>query len=785
MNHKNPQPARTEAPPARWRRVVASVTLLTQLWSSTLAAAASWPPPEPIRDQLRQSLRLVDALERSIPKPTLDMMELAFEFEFDVQAAIDFVLDQYAFVPYPGVLRGPDGALVTGSGNSWDLSLLLASLIKSIGGDAQVVGGTIAAADAERLLDRVFVPLGRDNEPVSMAPLLAAVRASAPELLQGLEKRLEQSDDPALRVELQRRTSRLAGQIQSQLAAANIKLDDASDASALIEQLQRDYAFVRWRSGPGQVWQEVHPAFGRLAAPKAEPQRYLAAEVPEDLLHRVAVRLSIERLRADGSGRYERVAIMNEFERPTAQLFKNQLTLGVGPLGGNPEQGQVFAAPLLNGRSPAGAQAFSALGLTASASDAASAAGKLFATVGEGMAGVAGQLGGLGTKPEPANKMMPRLTGVLLEARIIAPDGSERNVERRLADLRDRSDAPFPDAASVHVIFDFDIGGNHPQALVHEQLAQQRNSLEASLPLLAWARGTLDLEQLRRIPEFRNLQEPDWLEFERYADAMLPERDANRSAYRSGPMIVTRRTGFDAGAEVQVLADILHNPVTVLERNANGAVRVSAAAAVEQGVRETLLESAMMGKPDGWSGRSPVQVIFDLEALEQHSAARNWSKQARDRAAQDLEQGYVLAAANDTVPHWWRVHRQTGETLGMGALGGQEIAEYIVMVLSAGLASYFFYRSVQSCDKTYSDNPAMADCCIVGNLAMTYGSAGMGAATGGLPTGEAAAWAAHPFAASVGYIMASLQVELAGNFLSDIASSGPIEFVCKAYLDSQ
>ncbi len=783
MNCKSPRPIRTATAPARWRRIVASLTLLAQLWSSTLPAAVSWPPPQSTQDQLQRALQLTDALEQALPKPTLDMMELAFEFDFDYQTAIDFVLDQHAFVPYPGVLRGPDGALVTGSGNSWDLSLLLAALIKSIGGDAQVVGGSIAAADAERLLERVFMPLPRATDTASIEQMLSALRQSAPELAQGLEQRLKLRDDPAHGAELQRRTGELAAQIQRQLAAAGIEIGnagEAADASGLIGQLQRDYAFLRWRSGPGQAWQDVHPAFGRLSAPEAEVQRYLADEVPTDLLHRVGLRLVIERLRADGSGRHERVAIMREFERPTANLFKNQLTLGVGPLGGNPEQDQVFAAPLLNGRSPAGAQAFSALGLTADASDAASAAGKLFATLGEGMAGMAGRLGGLGASADEAEKAMPRLTGVLLEARIIAPDGSEKIVERRLADLRERSDVPFPDAATVEVILDFDIGGNHPQALVHEQLARQRQNLEASLPLLAWARGELTLEQARQVPEFREMPESHWLEFERYANAMLPERDANRSGWRPGPMIVTRRTGFDADQQVQVLSDILHNPVTVLGRDAEGAIRVSVAGAVEQGVRETLLESALMGKSDGWSGRSPVRVIAEPGALDQHSAARNWSQQALERATQDLEQNYVLAITDDAEPHWWRIHRQSGETLGMGALGGQEMAEYIVMVISAGLSTYFFYRSVESCDKTYKDNQAMADCCIVGNLAVTYGTSALGAATGGLPTGEAGAWIANPILASVGYIMASLQFELAGNFLVEAISGEPIEAACKA-----
>lgn len=772
---------RSDAPMSARRRTVIVMIVLAQLWSGLAPAAPVWPPRPELQQRLDDALELIAALERSVPKPTLDLNDLAFEFDFDYQTAIDELVPRLRFEPYLGVLRGPEGTLAAGGGNAWDQSLLLAALIKSIGGDAQVVGGTITSADATRLLARAFEPVAVVDPNAAMTPLLGPLRERDPELATGLESRLRSAADPAARRALEQQTATLTEQLGKALAQAGIELAPPRQADALVAQLAADYAWVRWRSGPGQDWQELHPAFGALDAPTAEATRYLADEVPPELLHRIGVRLFIER-QGGGSERFERIPIMDEFLRPAANLTRGTLTLGVGPLGGNLETDQVFAAPLLNGRPPAGAMAFSALGLTARAEDAASSMAALFATVGNRMAGVAGQLGGLGADPEQATEAQPRLTGVLLQTRVLGPNGTASVSERRLVDLRDRPDAPFPDAASSYMVIDVHLGRNDPQLLFHRQLDEQRAALRGSLPLLAWARRATSLDEIRREPALRELGEPSWLDFQRYADAMLPLPDAGRAALRPGPLVAARRASFDAKGAVRYLSDILHNPVTVLTRDDDGSVLRANRLALAQGVRETLLESALMGVAEGWSTRVPKRIVRDPAALDRDAAIQAWPLQAREQARQDLDAGYVLATTDATEPHWWRIDPATGQTLGMGMHGGQEMAEYIVMVLSAGLASYFFYRSVKSCDETYAGNQNMADCCIVGNLAFTYFSSGTSAAVGGLPTGEAAAWVAQPFATALGYILASLQVDLAVNMLGEAVSGAPIDAACRAYL---
>lgn len=101
-------------------------------------------------------------------------------------------------------------------------------------------------------------------------------------------------------------------------------------------------------------------------------------------------------------------------------------------------------------------------------------------------------------------------------------------------------------------------------------------------------------------------------------------------------------------------------------------------------------------------------------------------------AMKDIEEGYALALASNTEPYWWRINLESGETLGMGTYGGSEALSYIILMGTAGFSSYMFSRSVKNCDETFPNNKDMADCCIVGNLVVTYGAAGISGAGGGV-----------------------------------------------------
>ena len=117
----------------------------------------------------------------------------------------------------------------------------------------------------------------------------------------------------------------------------------------------------------------------------------------------------------------------------------------------------------------------------------------------------------------------------------------------------------------------------------------------------------------------------------------------------------------------------------------------------------------------------------------------------------------------------------------MGQLGGQTVTEYVVMVTSAVLSAWLFKHSVDSCDEQYSNNQAMADCCIVGNLIATYGTAGLGGAIS-LPSVPAQAFSYYPLTTAAGYIFLALSYETSVNVAAGAVGGGVVDHICSSYV---
>ncbi|MEM1079985.1 MAG: hypothetical protein AAGH65_00235 [Pseudomonadota bacterium] len=745
----------------------------------THANTVQWPPPEPVQQRLNQALDLLDDLAQLAPEFSEDLNDMAFSMDFDTDAAINYVRDEIHFVPYRGVMRGAEGTIRTASGNAWDQAMLLAALIQTIGGDAQLVSGNMPKEDAERLLNQLFLPA--DNPAAndgSFQPemLIDRVDQYDSALAELLKKDIESASSGEQDQALQRDSERIASALIALMDQQNASLSPNMSTQALIEMLSEDYAWVRWRLGPGSEWQESHPAFAADDPPAATAAHFIVEEIPIENQHRMAFELFIERKTGQ---RVERIPVMGRFERPVAQLYKNQLTLGMGPLPNANVSGGAILIPLLNGQLAPGAQAVTALGLTADASDAASAAGELFATISSGLGDA---LSGLGRATGSENDTVPRLTGIILRVESIEPGQATAVVERRMIDLREIEDDPvfdFPESASFGLVLDIDIGAEQDAALTQKLIANNRLMLEALPVLTASARDAISIEQMQQSIEVRQLGPAKWLDYDLASARLLPSATSTMAAFRSTPMLASRRTFTDPNGEsdrgLLTVTDILFNPIQVVRREPDGNVVLDTHAAVLQGVRETLIESELALNNNGWRTRLPNELIRTSAQLQQKAEAENWPLLAVNMANDDLNAGYLLSLTNSEQPHWWRVHGQTGQTLGMSRYGGSDATFYIVLVGGAALSTYFFAISVESCDATYPNDREMADCCIVGNLATTYGTS---VAAGGTSTALA-----KPWSAASGKVIAELGKETATNFIVGEVSSPLIESACTAYLN--
>jgi hypothetical protein len=108
------------------------------------------------------------------PKELTDVEALAATLTTP-QAAFEFVRDQVALEPYPGVLKGARATLLTRGGNPLDRALLLAAILKHNGVAAKIAHGKLAPEQAQGLLQQIAASPGS----VELMIRSLAVRAPA------------------------------------------------------------------------------------------------------------------------------------------------------------------------------------------------------------------------------------------------------------------------------------------------------------------------------------------------------------------------------------------------------------------------------------------------------------------------------------------------------------------------------------------------------------------------------------------------------------------------------
>jgi len=753
--------------------------VLMSAFITVTAGAATWPLNEEVQVRLDSALYLLDQLNEAVPEPPDDVESLADKLDYDFDAAIEFVRTKVRFEPYVGVLRGPEGVASTRRGNAWDQSLLLAALIKTMGGDAQVVLGELSEADARTLIDQLFHVIDQETEPFQPKRLLEIVGEYDEQLRYLLAERIDAWNDGATQQQLDVDVANIEGELLDLLDDSVIGLPKNESTDGLIHSIARDYAWVRWRDGPSMEWTNLHPAYRGSGPVDVQPVTFVANEVPSEYQHRVSLRLDIER--QTGAGKVERVPVMDGFDRPVAQLYKNQISLGMGPLSPEGAEDSTFIVPLLNGGIAPGGMAVSELGLTASAGDIANSQAELFATLSSTLGGASSALARLSDSENEG----PRLTGILLNVEIISPGAEPTTIVRRMADLRNLPEPRFPSSAAFGLVLDVDIGAGSESAVTRKLIDHEKTLLKVFPAIYAWARNEIPFKQVQQLEEFATLDHAVWPDFEIMAGTLQEDPTSTEMSFRPGPLLAARRTFTNLDGDLTTASDILFNPITVLSRDEDGSVVVDAGLALRQGVRETILESGLMVSRTRWAQRSPEFLVGNVSELEGAGKLENWPRLATEMAKQDLADGFVLGITGDDDPHWWRIDPATGGTLGMGTYGGQEIAEYVASAIAAALSSYLFHQSVESCDKKYANNRRMADCCIVSNLAVTYGTAAMSGAVS-LPNGTGVQYGLHQpsiWAASTGYVIAAVGFDMSYDMAIGAAAQQPIDSACKAYVN--
>ena len=700
-----------------------------------------YPAMEKSIDATTQALRALRAdlrRERFATDPLLDTLD----YESDL--LVSFVRDEIMFQPYDGVLRGVDGTLRAGAGNSLDQSVLLASLLKSAGFEARVVRGSLSDGDAIRLLRS----LKAAALPASLAYLdssLSKYFKAAPAADFGLVAIGESA--------MAETTGALTSELRKLLEQGGIGLDAVDVMSTLLPEARR-YFWVQYRDGPSQAWQDTHPAFGSEAAPTGlAPEEYFAESVPEIYQHKITVSAWIEQW---SGGKINRQRVMAPWTRPVANLDAGTIRYRNFPSGLNLDDAanldkvlrdsQIFV-PMLNDVRAPGAMAFDLQGRSIDPMVIGASGGGMtgiFKTMGDTMAKAAGEV-----MDRQDQQPVLALHSMWLEFVFTTPGGEEFTQRRYLI-------APRTDHSTANetllwpLITDHTYminAGGQPLDYVAERFlatAIENSSWQKTMVRHFMNPGDSLVEPANALP----VDFPPLAQFWFMAENPLAERDL--ISFRARPAMLGLRRGFLDAETAFASVDIVANPMEHIRLTGNGIQRVPTAA-LQQGIWDTATESlpqkALSVAAEDASntfrsfrlaGEQGIAIRLLKPGQGELVADLGLDAGASEFISADLAQGYAVLVPQRlpegaSMAGWWRVNPMTGETLGMTGDGrGQDLVEYLTEVTGIAFNMVQALQALKDCDKQANDVAKM--CCLVeaniNNVAGLGFGGFMGAAVG-------------------------------------------------------
>ena len=125
--------------------------------SPSRVGAPAGAPPADTEALLGLLKRMYATAEQELRKPGADPSDvpsMAARLGHDVARVFAFVRDEVAYEPYRGVLRGARGALAARAGNAFDKALLLKAMLESGGHGARLVRAQLPPEKAKALVER-------------------------------------------------------------------------------------------------------------------------------------------------------------------------------------------------------------------------------------------------------------------------------------------------------------------------------------------------------------------------------------------------------------------------------------------------------------------------------------------------------------------------------------------------------------------------------------------------------------------------------------------------------
>jgi hypothetical protein len=332
----------------------------------------------------------------------------------DPQACAAFVRERLRYEPYSGILRGANGALTAGGGNSADLALLLSEMVGSADSPPQFrfVVAQLSNEQADALL----------KGAISQPPAETVVAGGSPG--EELPAMPHVQPDPPAQDSFRARAAADLDQLAPMLEGLN--RSNASWRGAM--EAARTHIWLQVRQK--DEWATFDPS-GNLPLPPSGTQ--VLDRLPQEWNHRVGLLVEVEAL---SGGKLSRAPLM-EGQWTAAALYGRPLELEIIPR-------QLSLAAMFDGKESAGflqqAQSFEDFDLALSLPGEEPRVGKSFNLRGSSVAADKGEIGGqvdpFGAfhRPGQAAEQPTQLSGVWVTLTVGLNDNSPRKIERALLD---------------------------------------------------------------------------------------------------------------------------------------------------------------------------------------------------------------------------------------------------------------------------------------------------------------------------------------------------------------
>lgn len=399
--------------------VIAAVIVLVVAWPSSASPSDRHDSSKQRCDRaiaaLHQRMQPFVQAYQATEWPADSPQEIGKLLHGDPRVCAAFVRTRLRYEPYEGILRGPDGALAAGGGNSADLALLLKEMIGAADSPPKVqfVIAPLTDEQGNRLLQRA----------VSQPPAATVVAAmSAKPLI---------PNAPGEQTEPATGESFLAD-ARADLDQLRPMLKDLNPPDAQIRrrtlQAARQHVWLRVEQREGSL---VLDPSGDLPIPAGGAQ--VLDQLPEDWNQQVNLTVEVERT---SDGKLIRDAVL-ECHWNTAALYGRALELEIIPR-------QLSLPAMFDGKESSGfldqARRFEVFDVAISLAGDEPITGKSFDVKGNPLAAnqqdIGGQVNPFGAFHRPGQSPAPQseLAGVWLTISSIAPGDKPHRIERALLD---------------------------------------------------------------------------------------------------------------------------------------------------------------------------------------------------------------------------------------------------------------------------------------------------------------------------------------------------------------